>query len=259
MIDAVIATRVREPVLAHASAAVVWGIPIVGPHLADVHLHTAGRSVARTKNGVVWHHDRLADGDVVELEGMLVTSFARTVFDLARTLPFATAVAAMDYAIGSPRSPDAASPLRLDRAELAERVASWTGRPGVRKARAAVVFADSRSGSPGESISRAHMHTLGFPRPELQVAFPREGGGYDVVDFDWPEHGTFGEFDGAAKYLKPEFTRGRSMNEVVADEKARENRVRRHRPFAVRWDWQTAIRPQRLARELRAVGLRPVR
>ena len=29
-------------------------------------------------------------------------------------------------------------------------------------------FADGLSGTPGESLSRAHLHTLGFPAPEPQ-------------------------------------------------------------------------------------------
>ncbi|UOE43389.1 hypothetical protein [Agromyces larvae] len=258
MLTAVAATRQVEPVYSHVSAAVIWGIPVVGPHLDRVHLHTAGRSVARTKNGIVWHHDALGSDDVIEIGGMLVTSYERTLVDLARTLPFASAVAAIDHGIRPRRSPDGLGVIVVHQERLLEAVAELGRARGVRPARASIGFADLRSGSPGESISRANMHLLRFPAPDLQVAFPRDGGGKDVTDFDWPDHGAFGEFDGFGKYIKAEFTDGRSIAEIVAEEKARENRIRKRRPFGARWDWPIAMRPELLRRELMDAGLRPI-
>ena len=99
------------------------------------------------------------------------------------------------------------------------------------------------------------MHILGCPPPMLQVRFPRGDGGVDVADFDWPDHHAFGEFDGFGKYVKEEFTKGRSIQEVVADEKARENRIRKHRSFGARWDWPIAQQPHLLAKELADAGI----
>ncbi|QEO14533.1 hypothetical protein FLP10_08960 [Agromyces intestinalis] len=258
MLTAVAATRTVDPVFSHVSAAVIWGIPVVGPHLDRVHLQTAGRSVARTKNGVVWHHDALEADDVVEMSGMLVTSYERTLVDLARTLPFASAVAAVDHGIRARRSPDGLGVIVIEKERLLEAVAELGRARGVRPARASIGFADARSASPGESISRANIHVLRFPAPDLQVAFPRADGGKDVADFDWPDHGAFGEFDGFGKYFKAEFTGGRPIAEIVAEEKARENRIRKHRPFGARWDWPIAMRPELLRRELLDAGLRPL-
>ncbi|WP_350348369.1 hypothetical protein ABIQ69_00090 [Agromyces sp. G08B096] len=257
MMAAVAATRRSAPIFAHVSAAVVWGIPIVGPHLDCVHLHTGGRSVARTKNGVVWHHDALGAEELAEIGGVTVTSYARTLLDLARTLPFASAVAAIDHGIRPRLRPDRAAVVVAEQAGLLESLASLGRVRGVRPARAAIEFADARSDSAGESISRANMHLLGFPAPDLQVAFHRTDGGKDVADFDWPENNVFGEFDGYGKYVKREFTGGRPIAEIVAAEKARENRIRKHRSFGARWDWPIAIRPQLLRAELLGAGLRP--
>ncbi|MDR5699320.1 hypothetical protein [Agromyces aerolatus] len=116
-------------------------------------------------------------------------------------------------------------------------------------------FCDARAESPGESVSRWNLHALGFPRPELQVPFRRDDGGADIADFDWPDHGVFGEFDGRGKYLRDEYTGGRSADEVVWNEKLREDRIRLHRPRAARWDWSIAINPDRLRRRLAAAGL----
>lgn len=100
------------------------------------------------------------------------------------------------------------------------------------------------------STSRRHSCRWHSNRPD---------GGRDVTDFDWPECGAFGEFDGRGKYLKEEFTRGRSIQEIVMLEKERENRIRKHRPFGARWDWPIAMNPRLLRSELLQAGLRPVR
>jgi hypothetical protein len=260
MIEAVAVTRRAPSIFSHVSAAILWGIPIVGSHLNAVHLITGGRTVARTKNGVIWHHEPLDDEDVAEIQGHEVTGFTRTLIDLARTLPFAPAVAVVDN--GMRRSTPLAGDSKLcggSREELLESLELLRGEPGVRGARAAVEFADPRSGSPGESISRANMHLLHFPPPRLQVAFARPDGGKDVTDFDWPEHGAFGEFDGYGKYVKEEFTKGRTIQEIVMLEKERENRIRKHRPFGARWDWTIAMKPSLLRSELLQAGLRPLR
>jgi hypothetical protein len=117
-------------------------------------------------------------------------------------------------------------------------------------------FGDEASGSVGESLSRAQMHLLGFPAPRLQVRMTRPDGPDDIVDFDWPEFALFGEFDGHGKYLRSEYTKGRDIADIIIAEKRREDRIRRrHRPFAARWDWAVARRPQLLAQHLEEAGL----
>jgi hypothetical protein len=101
------------------------------------------------------------------------------------------------------------------------------------------------------------MILLGVPMPDLQVHFARgDQPGDDIVDFDWPALGVFGEFDGKGKYFKEEFQGGRTPEEVLWDEKLREDRVRRHRPRAVRWDWDVAMSRRRLGAVLAAAGIR---
>jgi hypothetical protein len=259
-IDAVAATRRTQPVFSHVSAAILWGIPIIGQHLFAVHLAASGRSVARSKNDVVWHHEAVADDEIVELDGRFVTSYPRTLTDLARTLPFTAGVAALDHGCRE-RTTDrhGRSIDGMPQSELAEALTRLGAASGIRRARASLEFVDVRSGSPGESVSRANMHLLHFPPPELQVRFARGDGGVDITDFDWPEHRVFGEFDGLGKYLKPELMNGRTEREVVMAEKERENRIRKHRPFGARWDWHIAIRPNLLRAELMQAGLRPTR
>ncbi|WP_448004031.1 hypothetical protein [Agromyces bauzanensis] len=259
-IDAVVATRRSQPVISHVSAAILWGIPIVGPHLHHVHLAACGRPRVRSKNGVVWHHEPVPDEEIVELDGRFVTSYERTLTDVARMLPFASAVAALDHGCREQTTDRTGKPIAGVIPERLVEVFEGLGTvAGIRRARASLDFVDVRSGSPGESISRANMHLLHFPAPELQVPFTRADGGVDIADFDWPALRTFGEFDGLGKYLKPELMNGRTEREVVMAEKERENRIRKHRPFGARWDWRIAMEPSLLRTELMQAGLRPTR
>lgn len=265
-ISAAAQTRAGPLVFSHASAAILWGIPIVGQHLEAVHLIAFNRSRTHSQRGVSWHSDVIGDEDIDELAGFMVTSLERTLFDLARTLPFAAAVAALDYGIG----PRLSLPVEADggteawfagveRQALLERADRQKGRRGVRLARASIEFCDALAESPGESISRAHMHQLGFPKPVLQQPFRRLDGGIDIADFDWPEYAMFGEFDGFGKYVREEFTHGSPIEEVVMEEKRREDRIRIYRPRAARWEWKHAISPPALRARLIECGLRPIR
>ena len=121
-------------------------------------------------------------------------------------------------------------------------------------------FLARRSGSAGESLSRGQMAVLGVPMPDLQVRLPRiDERGEDIVDFDWPELETFGEFDGEGKYFDPELAGGRTPQEVLREEKMREDRVRRHRRHGVRWGWKDALSRPRLAQILARAGIVPIR
>jgi hypothetical protein len=128
-----------------------------------------------------------------------------------------------------------------------------------------VSFADGRSGSTGESVSRVNIHVSGFPPPELQVPFLNADGREDIVDFFWEARHTrqlmplLGEFDGKVKYTRAEYTRGLPIEEVVWAEKIREDRLRGPGRSMVRWLWRTALSPERLRATLLDAGLRPER
>jgi hypothetical protein len=119
-----------------------------------------------------------------------------------------------------------------------------------------VAFADPRSGSPVESLSRVSIAEAGLPAPELQHEFWDRDGRMDV-DFWWPRFGVIGEFDGKVKYLDERYRNGRTLEQVLLDEKWREQRLRRQpgvRSIA-RWDAATAASPARLGRLLREHGV----
>jgi hypothetical protein len=119
---------------------------------------------------------------------------------------------------------------------------------------AVIEFADGLSGSVGESVTRVTIRTLGFPAPILQQEF-RDALGRMFADFWWPEFRLIGEFDGKGKYLREEFTRGRTMTQVVLAEKEREDRLRALGPSVTRFGWDVARSPASLRRQLLAAGL----
>lgn len=256
-IRAVVRTRSTSPVLCRESAAAVWGIPRIGLWPEDVHLADVARTRPTSRNGVIWHQDRIDASEIVEIDGVFATDLVRTLVDLARTMPFAGAVVALDAGT-RPRfeAPGQGVMPGASKQELLTRLDATSSSRGRRAATTSISFCDAASGSVGESLSRTRMHELGFPPPLLQVRMPRPDGPDDIVDFDWPEHRLFGEFDGRGKYVREEFTRGRQIADIVIAEKQREDRIRRrHRPFAVRWDWRVARDSRLLAQCLQEAGL----
>ena len=115
--------------------------------------------------------------------------------------------------------------------------------PGIRQARRAVELLDPRSESAGESASRVRLHQDGLPAPDLQHdIFDEQGTFVARVDFLWKEQRTIGEFDGKIKYgrlLKP----GQSIEEVLFEEKRREDALRHLGWQIVRWLWADLYRP----------------
>lgn len=265
-IQAVILTRQARPVLSHRSAARVWGLPVLGRWPTDVHLLVRDGANRRATTGVIWHYGRITDDEVCEVDGFLVTSRLRTLVDLARTEPFASAVVALDAGLRAPYLlPGCHRAATITQPELREAVERLGTARGCRGARLAADFADGDSGSPGESASRANIYLSGMPAPELQVAYPKPGGGEDKVDFTWEakhhvrRRSLLGEFDGKVKYTRDQYLAGRSMQDVVWDEKVREDRLRAPDRGMARWLWDVAVSPARIRAVLINAGLRPER
>lgn len=259
-IDAVAATRKVAVVFSHTSAAVLHGIPLLEDPGSVVHA-TTDPSVRRRHGGIAWHHRSLPAGSIVRRDGRLVTSFAQTLVDLARTECFASAVVALDACLSDPRSrrrwdePAARVPLEV----LEEMVGRIAGQPGVRAAAAALRFADGRSESVGESLSRVVMHAWGVPLPELQSSLSCPSGRTRRVDFLWPDEGIVGEFDGFVKYSRLASDDGRPASDVLWEEKRREDDLRATGRAVVRWTWSDALEGGPLLRTLDRHGLSATR
>ena len=220
-------------VASHVSAAVLHGLPTWGLPLDRAHVTFDRPSGGRLDARVHVHTAPLHGGDVVMVDGMPATSVARTVVDVARRMPFETAVAVADAALRS------AGKSEVDIAACHAQLRAATGRakgwPGVPAARQVLAFADGRSESVGESRSRVAIARAGLLTPALQLPV-RLGGATAYCDFGWPAQRTVGEFDGKVKYgrlLRP----GQEPGDAVYAEKLREDAIRAEDWEVVRWAW----------------------
>lgn len=236
----------QPPVFSHAAAAAVWGMPRIQswPDLVDI--VTSDRRI-RTSGRINRHVGHPAVAQTTG--GLHVTSPARTVIDLARTLPLVDSLAAVDHALrhGLCRRED----LILELAEV------MAPAPGRHRAEVVCELANPLSMSAGESLSRAQMFLLCLPPPQLQVPIHDALGHIGTVDFLWS--GLIGEFDGRVKYGVSEGMSSDEAAGVLWAEKQREDRLRRKVPGFARWTMAIALNQHRFGLLLAEKGLRPER
>lgn len=218
-------------VFSHRSAAALWGVPLLGARTEPVDVRTTVAAGSRSEHGFRKHATQDLDQHVVQENGFLVTSVARTVVDLALSEPFQAGVVAADWALANGTSRDS----------LLEVLHEADPKRGRARARHVIGFADGASGSVGESRSRAQMELAGLVIPRLQEEFADRRGFIGRVDFFWPQCRLIGEFDGIGKFTDAEMLAGRTTEQALADEKRREDRLRNseRRPDVTRWLWET--------------------
>ena len=251
LIQAAASTLKSRTVFCRQSSAAMWGIPVLGVQQV-VHAITEDGAGGRSRAGVKRHYADMDGVDVVERGGVLVTCRIRTVLDLAAFEPFEQGVAAFDHVL----RPDTARGLpALSKEELRSGMGGNLSAAAQRRIAAALDFANPLAQSPGESVSRALMYRRGFAAPRLQAEFRDGRGLIGFSDFDWPDSGIVGEFDGAGKYRKPEYLQGRTPADVVVEEKLREDRIRATGVRVVRWTWSELRSTAGFARFLESAGV----
>lgn len=238
--------KVTAP-LGRESAAVLLGLPVIGGWPAVTHVVEEAGSGGRGSAHVVRHGTRYVP-EVILVDGIAVTSAARTVVDLARVRSFASGLASADHALRHGL---------VTTAELEVELQRLAGTRGIQRARAVVEHADGRAESVGESLSRAQMIALAVPLPVLQEEFFDENGFVGRTDFWWPELGLCGEFDGFVKFGREVTGSDEDAREALWKEKQREDRLRRLGNDMARWTWDEAYRLETFARLMASVGLVP--
>jgi len=252
--------RAGNGVASHESAAALRNLPFYR-HVPDaVHLTLPSGSRMSSRRGLQRHGDRLSEEDVEVLSGIRCTSLERTTFDLVRTLAPEAAVAVADAALRQVA-------MRADeyderaaaqwRERMRDRCARSTGVRGIRQAQKVIDFADGRSESPGESVGRLQLSRLGFRRLRLQVAVAGPAGQRYSVDIGIDDVRTFFEFDGQGKYLEEAMRSGQTLEQVLLDEKRREDWIRGTTQWRlVRAESSHIVTPAALAARLDAFGVR---
>jgi hypothetical protein len=191
-------------VLSHRCAAALWGIGPGSPGLAEV---TSPRRGSR--RGMTLHWSRLAADEVTRVDGIPVTSVARTLLELAGVLRPRALERALDEAerlrLGGPLS-------------LVDVVARHPGRRGVAVARALLA-----AGRVGVDVTRSELEErflcfldrAGLPRPRLNVVLGVGGRAFEV-DCAWPARRLVVELDGHATHsTRAAYERDRARDRVL--------------------------------------------
>jgi hypothetical protein len=165
----------REGVVAGQSAAALHGAKWVDARRPAEMLW----SNRRPPTGLRTWSDRVADDEIEVIDGIRVTTPARTALDLACRYPFGKAVAAID-------SLARATHLKMADVELlADR---YKGRRGIRRARKVLDLVDPGAESPQETWLRLLVIRNGFPRPQTQIpVYDEYGVLIAVLDMGWED------------------------------------------------------------------------
>ncbi|MFL6054395.1 MAG: type IV toxin-antitoxin system AbiEi family antitoxin domain-containing protein [Actinoallomurus sp.] len=207
---AILSFRRKDAAGSHGSAARIYGIETLRPPLDAVTLTRPRQAPGRGQPRGIRVERAALPPDHVRLErGMALTTPARTVVDLARTLPFREGVVVADSALFLPRAG------RESLIRVAEDCGRW---PGIERARAVIDFAHPRARSPFESITRVMFAEQGLPTPEVGVLVGEDDQIFTEVDFLWAEHRTIAEADGLLKYTDPERLRIEKLKQERLEE-----------------------------------------
>jgi very-short-patch-repair endonuclease len=179
-------------VVCRRTAAWLYGVDVMalGAHLKTppVELLVPAGTAAVRRGGAIGYSGVLADHEVVEIDGLRVTTPQRTALDLARWLPLLDGVPAVDAMLhhqlvslealhaGASRLRGYRHKLRLERA---------------------LELADDRAESPQESRLRIRLVVYAkLPAPEVQYVVPVAGGEFRL-DLAYVEVKIAIEYDGA--------------------------------------------------------------
>jgi hypothetical protein len=172
------------------SAAAVLGVQWVPD---DAPAEVSRTHHVRSPRGIVVRKEQLFDGEVVRVDGMLLTSPARTAYDLGRRLGGEDAVIAIDAVCNT-----CVIPVR----EVSDVARRHTGARGIVGLRRALVEADAGAESPWETRTRLAIRTAGLPRPRTQVVVrDRYGIVIARLDLGWDRWRVGVEYDGAHHWL----------------------------------------------------------
>lgn len=243
-----------DRVASHVSAAAIHRIPMLRPDFSKVHFTTATRG--KTGNRSVIHQAKLVECQVEVIDKINTTAKPRTICDVARTSTIDQAVCVIDSGLH----------LGVTTDELDDEVKRLRLHHGAALLRTAVSLADGRAESVGESVSRLVLARCPeIPEPDLQVTIWVDLDGRRRVrgDFGWrDEQGVLrvvGEFDGRFKYHRSNPFGERLPEEVIYQEKLREDAIRVVGSAVVRWTWSDAMRPKvlypRVIAALKAGGI----
>lgn len=233
-----------EVVLSHTAALPEYGAPLWGVPDDVVHLTRLDSRAGRAEAGVRQHRGVLLPDDLVLRRGVRVTSGTRTAIDVPSVLEVEPALVVVNHLLNKGHT-------TFD--EIRARYAPMRNNPHTLLNELVFRLADPRLESVGESRTWYLCWRHGVPMPVPQYRIVVQGRLVARLDFAWPDHRAWLEFDGKEKYLKHKRD-GESLTDAVLREKHREDRVREITGWrCIRITWADLADPQRLARRIKGV------
>ena len=217
------------------SALAVYGVPLWGVALRDLHVHREAARSSRREAGISHRRGAIDEEEIRSIRGLLVTSPERAVVDACREIGFEGGVVLAD---GARRLLDFDLSAARD---IVERQRDW---PYSSRASTALSFSDPRAATVGESRARVLLARLGVPKPDLQrsILDARRQTLLGVTDFYVDEYATAVEFDGQLKYGRALYEQTGTLErvdlgDIVWQEKRREDAIRDEGHEMVRLVW----------------------
>jgi hypothetical protein len=141
----------------------------------------------RRQPGLIVRRDRIGEDETVVVADLLVTSRARTAFDLGRHLKRTDALARLDALMrAAPYNADTVSMLMHRYGPVR----------GVRQLRDLLPLVDAGAASPKESWLRLLLIDNGFPIPQTQIPVLDVGRAFAYLDMGWRDIRLAVEYDG---------------------------------------------------------------
>ncbi|RMB76783.1 DUF559 domain-containing protein [Rhodococcus sp. SBT000017] len=186
-------TKARAAWLYSRGRAVVSGLSAAAVHgsgwiSADHDAELLWAEHRRQFDGLRIGFDELLPEEVESVDGLVVTTAARTAYDLGRRRPFGTAVARLDALCR------ATGVGVHDIARLAE---NHRGARGIVQLRAVLAVVDAGAESPQETRTRLALMEAGLPRPQTQIeVVGPDGRVFARIDIGWARWKVAVEYDG---------------------------------------------------------------
>lgn len=160
--------------ISHRTAAALQGM-FLPPWVDDhdmIHLSRPAHLARVRRAGVVGHHTRIRPGELHHVEGLLMTTPARTWLDLAVELGEEFRIALGDQLIRRPRPEleNGRDQPMASMADLRELLDAHVWMKGVGLARTALEHLRVGADSVPESLLRQAIIAAGLPEPELQIS-----------------------------------------------------------------------------------------
>ncbi|WP_249777368.1 endonuclease domain-containing protein [Arthrobacter sp. C9C5] len=150
------------------------------------------------RRGVIGHVGQFFADEITTLDGVLVTTRARTWLDCARRMSVDELTVVADHLLRRPRPQlEGRAEPYASKEELAEMLDRHKGTPGIRKARLALEQARIGADSAPETRLRLALCRAGLPEPELNLITALRPGVVRQPDLAYPECRVAVEYEGA--------------------------------------------------------------